>query len=69
MSMVKQELELWISHKPYRRKKTDEAYLYDKYCPVCKRPEMIGLWKWSELKYTSSRCSSFECNYGQNNNG
>lgn len=49
---------------PFRKLLEDESYMYDKQCPKCGRPSMIGRWSWSKIRHVGYRCSSPECGYG-----
>jgi len=48
----------------YRKLEKLEVRLYDKDCPVCGTNEVIFLWSEELKKYTTSRCGSLNCKYG-----
>lgn len=54
----------FFTQPKFRKLLLDESRVFDKSCPKCKTPEMIGLWSWKLLKYVQFRCAKLDCKYG-----
>lgn len=54
----------FLQKRKYRRLEKGEQRLYDKDCPKCGTNEMIFMWSDELKKYTTSRCGSLKCDYG-----
>lgn len=60
-----EELLLLNIKRKLRKLGVDEAILYDKYCPKCKKFSLIFTWNWLLKCYENKgRCSNPNCAYG-----